>query len=107
MVQLDEGDLELEDEDSLKVMRLTERLKMLKAFEDEAAQVEAELKELLSAKFEEKDATTFVCNDIKFIYTKAGTRKSVDTLALKKAGLYEQYVKETPVAASVRITKRN
>lgn len=106
MVQLEEGDLELEDDDSLLVMRLAEQLKMLRGIAEEADRVEAQLKELLSAKFEEKDATTYVCNDLRFVYTKAGTRKSVDTLALKKAGLYEQYVKETPVAASVRITKR-
>lgn len=106
MVQLEEGDLELEDDDSIKIMQLTERLKMLQPFADEVAEIESQLKELLSAKFAEKDATTYVCNDLRFVYSKPTTRKSVDTLALKKAGLYEQYVKETPVAASVRITKR-
>ena len=63
------------------------------------------MKELLGTQFQEKEANTFVCNDYKFTYIAASTRKSVDTSALKKAGLYDQYVKETQVAASVRITK--
>jgi len=106
MVQLEEGDLELEDDESIEIMRLTERLKMLQPFVDEVEQLEKMLKDLLAERFEQKDATTFVCNDLKFVYSKPSVRKTIDTLALKKAGLYEQYVKETPVAASVRITKR-
>lgn len=34
----------------------------------------------------------------------AGTRKTVDTQALKAQGLYESFLKETPTKASVRVS---
>lgn len=106
MVQLDEGDLDTDEETINKVHRLTERLKMLKDFYDEYNAVSQELKELLGEQFKAKEANTFVCNDFKFTYVAPTTRKSIDSAALKKDGLYEKYTKETQVAASVRITQR-
>ena len=105
MKQLDEGDLDTDEDTIEQVRRLTARLDMLKVFVDEYDAATKELKELLGTQFQEKEANTFVCNDYKFTYIAASTRKSVDRSALKKAGLYDQYVKETQVAASVRITK--
>lgn len=106
MQQLQEGDLNPDHEFVEDVQRKIARMNMLRAFVDEYENLVAELRAQLAEQFAAKDATTFVCSDYRFTYSKPSVRKSVDTAALKKDGLYEKYTKESAVAGSVKITKR-
>lgn len=106
MQQLQEGDLNPDHEFIEDIQRKIERLKMLEVFAAEHDELAAELRAKLAEQFAAKNATTFVCSDYRFTYSKPSVRKSVDTTALKKDGLYEKYTKETAVAGSVKITKR-
>ena len=106
MQQLEEGDLELEPDVFSQVNRLVGRAEMLRPFQEEFESIQAELRKLMLEQFELKKATTFVYNDYRYTYSEPTVRKSVDIVKMKNAGIYEDYVKETPVAATVRITTR-
>lgn len=106
MKELECGDLTFDsDDESMMVQRKIEHLKMLEQFVEDYKNTETELKELLCGMFEKKQATTFAYDGVRFSYTKPSVRKSVDTAAMKKAGVYDQFVKETAIPAGVRITK--
>ena len=49
-------------------------------------------------------AKSFENDFLKITYKAPTTRKSVDTKALKDEGLYDLYLKETPVKSSVTVT---
>lgn len=106
MQKLEVGDLDVADDNLRKIQRYIARLEMLKVFADEYNDVEHELKQLLLGEFEAKNANTFVYDNYKFSYTKPSVRKSVDTAAMKKAGVYDQFIKETEIPAGVRLTKK-
>lgn len=106
MQQLEEGDLELDDDTFDKINRLVARSNMLRPFQEEFEQIQGELRQLLLEQFEAKKANTFVYDNYKYVYSGPTERKSVDTQKMKDEGIYEDYVKVTPVAATVRITKR-
>lgn len=106
MQQLEEGDLELGEDEFNKVDRLVARSEFLKQYQEEYESIQAELRQLLLEQFEAKKASTFVYHDYKYTYSEPTVRKSVDTTKMKDDGIYENYTKETPVAATVRITKR-
>lgn len=106
MQQLEEGDLAPDEEALTDIQRLTARAEMLRPFQEEFESIQAELRKLMLEQFELKKATTFVYNDYRYTYSEPTVRKSVDIVKMKNAGIYEDYVKETPVAATVRITKR-
>lgn len=105
MQELDSGDLTFDGNDAMVIQRKIEQLKVLESFVEDYKALESELKELLCGMFEHKRATTFAYGGIKFSYIKPTVRKSVDTTAMKQAGVYDQFVKETAVPAGVRITK--
>lgn len=106
MKELECGDLTFDsDDESMMVQRKIEHLKMLEQFVEDYKNTESELKELLCGMFEKKQATTFAYDGVRFSYTKPSVRKSVDTNAMKKAGVYDQFIKETAIPAGVRITK--
>lgn len=52
---------------------------------------------------EESGTKKFECDDAVFTYVAPTSRKTVDTKALKDQGLYDLFVKETPVKASLRV----
>ena len=106
MQQLEEGDLAPDEEALTDIQRLTARAEMLRPFQEEFESIQAELRKLMLGQFESKKATTFVYNDYRYTYSEPTVRKSVDIVKMKNAGIYEDYIKETPVAATVRITKR-
>lgn len=106
MQQLEEGDLAPDDDALTDIQRLVARSEMLRPFQEEFEAIQGELRQLLVGQFESKKASTFVYNDYMYTYLEPSVRKSVDTAKMKEAGIYEDYIKETPTVASVRITKR-
>lgn len=65
---------------------------------------EKEVKEALLKAMESNGVKGFENNFVKIIYKGPSTRKSIDTNALKEQGLYETFLKESPVKASVTLT---
>ena len=52
---------------------------------------------------EQSGVKRFENDDVEITYIDATTRNTVDTKALKEQGLYESFLKQTPVKASVRV----
>lgn len=78
----------------------------LKAFEIEKAKIEIkekELKKALLSAMEEHNIKRFENDDIRITYVAETIRKSVDSDKLKEQGLYDSFVKESKVKASVRL----
>ncbi len=65
---------------------------------------EAQLKESLVGAMEEHGINEIDTEIMKIKYVAPSVRKSVDTEAMKEQGIYEDFLKESPVKASVRIT---
>lgn len=110
MQQLEEGDLELDDDTYDKISKLVARSDMLRPFQEEFEQIQGELRQLLLEQFENKKANTFVYDGYKYSYTAPSVRKTLDKglcrQILNDDDAFEACFKETPVAASVKITKR-
>ena len=62
---------------------------------------EKKVKEALLNAMEENGIKSFENDFVKITYKAPTTRKSIDSNALKEQGLYESFVKETPVKSSV------
>lgn len=80
---------------------------MLKAFQIEKARMELlekEIKEAMLKAMEENGIKSYESDNVRITYKAPTTRKTVDTNALKEQGLYDAFVKESPVKASVAIT---
>ncbi len=62
-----------------------------------------EVKEKVKQAMEEFNITSFDNDDLTITYRKGTTRKSVDTKRLKEElnDIYQEYLKESPVASSV------
>ncbi|MBR5795390.1 MAG: hypothetical protein IKY26_04550 [Erysipelotrichaceae bacterium] len=68
---------------------------------------EKKLKESLLKAMEENGIKSFENDFVKITYKAPTVRSSVDTQALKEQGLYDSFVKESPVKSSVVITWRD
>lgn len=82
----------------------------LRAFQVQKAKMEMlekQLKASLLTAMEENGIKSFKNENVTITYKEATTRKTVDTNALKEQGLYDAFVKESPVKASVSITWRD
>ena len=82
----------------------------LRAFQVEKAKkemLEKQLKNALLNAMEENGIKSFKNENVTITYKEATTRKTVDTQALKEQGLYDSFVKESPVKSSVVITWRD
>lgn len=82
----------------------------LRAFQVEKAKMEMlekQLKNALLNAMEENGIKSFKNENVTITYKEATTRKTVDTNALKEQGLYDSFVKESPVKSSVVITWRD
>lgn len=80
---------------------------MLQAFQVEKARMELlekEIKEAMLKAMEENGIKQYESDSVRITYKAPTTRKSVDTNALKEQGLYESFLKESQVKASVVIT---
>ena len=79
----------------------------LRAFQVEKAKMdllEKKIKEAMLKAMKENNVKSYESENVRITYKDATTRKSVDTQALKDEGLYELYLKETPVKESIQIT---
>lgn len=68
-----------------------------------------EVKEKVKQAMEEYGITSFDNEDLTITYQKGTTRKSVDSKKLKEElpDIYEEYLKESPVASSVIVEVKN
>lgn len=107
MSGLEHGDLQVRDETQQEIQRLEGILREYRKCYDLYVETEANLRKLLVQEFTDVGGKTYVDGMFKFQFAPASVRKSVDTKRLKDDGLYEQYIKETAVAPTVRVTKRN
>ena len=79
----------------------------LKAFQIEKARMEMlekEIKEAMLTAMEQNGIKSYESDNVRITYKAPSTRKSVDSNALKEQGLYEAFLNESPVKASVVIT---
>lgn len=63
-----------------------------------------EIKNAMLEAMEKNNIKSFENDFLKINYKAPSVRKSVDTQALKDAGLYEFYLKESPVKSSVTVS---
>ena len=70
----------------------------------EMEKTEKKIKEDILKAMEKNDIKSFENEMIKITYKAPTTRKIVDTEALKEQGLYDAFMKESPVKASVVMT---
>ena len=79
----------------------------LRAFQVEKARMdmlEKQLKEALLKAMEANGVKSYESDNVRITYKAPTTRSTVDTQALKEQGLYDSFVKVSPVKSSVVIT---
>ena len=79
----------------------------LRAFQVEKARMdmlEKQIKEAMLKAMEENGIKSYESDNVRITYKAPTTRSTVDTQALKEQGLYDSFVKTSPVKASVVIT---
>lgn len=97
LIKVENNELQLAEEASL-------RLKELYKFKAEFDVKMDELKNQMLEAMEANGIKSFENDFLKITYKAPTIRKSVDTKALKDEGLYDLYLKETPVKSSVTVT---
>ena len=65
---------------------------------------EKEIKQAMLKAMEDNDIKSFENDFVKITYKAPTTRKTVDTNELKAQGLYDMFVKESPVKSSVTVS---
>lgn len=68
--------------------------------------VEKQLKKEIIKAMEENGIKSFENDDVKITYIEPNTRTVIDQKALKDAGLFNEFSKETETTSTVRITWR-
>ena len=84
-----------------------EVMKKLHDFQVEKAKMEMQEKEIKQAMLkamEDNDIKSFENDFVKITYKAPTTQKRVDTDELKAQGLYDMFLKESPVKSSVMLT---
>ena len=79
----------------------------LQAFQLEKARMdilEKQIKEAVLKAMEENNIKAYESDSVKIIYKAPTVKKIIDTASLKEQGLYEAFLKESPVKASVVFT---
>ena len=70
----------------------------------EAEKVEKNLKDSILKAMEDNNIKSFENDFVKVTYKAPSVRKAVDSARLKEEGLYDLYLKESPVKSSVTVT---
>lgn len=84
-----------------------EVMKKLHDFQVKKAEMdlqEKEIKQAMLKAMEDNDIKSFENDFVKITYKAPTTRKTVDTNELKAQGLYDMFVKESPVKSSVTVS---
>ena len=97
LIKVENNELQIAQEAS-------EKLKQLYAFKAEFDVRMDDLKNQMLKAMIDNNIKVFENDFMKITLKNASVRKSVDTQALKDAGLYELYLKEVPVKESVIVT---
>lgn len=97
LIKIENNELQIAKEAS-------EKLKQLYAFKAEFDVKMDDLKNQMLKAMIDNNIKVFENDFMKITLKNASVRKSVDTQALKDAGLYELYLKEVPVKESVIVT---
>ena len=82
---------------------LLEQITQLKYLEEQIDTWKFKHKEAIKEIFKRNGIKSFKNDYINITYVAPTIRKSVDTKALKEAGLYDLYSKETPIDEQIRI----
>ena len=92
---------------SEQVYQILERKRVL---EQEIEKVNLEMKEVeqgILQAMEENGIKWFENDQVRITYVEPTVRKSIDSAKLKKEGLYDFYLKDSPVKSSLRIRWKN
>ena len=82
------------------------KIKQFYALKKEIEIIEQNIKDNAVQYMEENDMDVWEDENFRVKYTAPRTDKTVDTEKLKADGLYQKYLKDKPVSASVRITQK-
>ena len=99
-IQVHNGQIDV----SLEVMQLLEEAREIDLRKKETDIKLAEFREALQNAMETNGIKKWDNSVMTAIYKPATERKSVDTNALKEQGLYDSFLKTSPVKASVQVT---
>lgn len=101
MLQVVEGTAVLAEDAVAKIVEFERMAKQIKEAEDN-------LKSAILKEMEEKNILSIDSPELKITYIPATQRESFDTKTFRQdfADLYDEYVKLSPVKASIRITVR-
>ena len=97
LVKVQDGHITVAEE----VMKKLHDFQVMKA---EMDLQEKEIKQAMLKAMENNDIKSFENDFVKITYKAPTTRKTVDTAELKAQGLYDMFVKESPVKSSVMLT---
>lgn len=84
-------------------------LEGLRAYQEQKKKMdklEKQLKKEIIKAMEDNGIKSFENDDVKITYIEPNTRTVIDQKALKDAGLFNEFAKETETASTVRITWR-
>lgn len=98
------------DEDLAKYLSHIEaRMNVLRPFRDEYDELEKQLRTLMLEMFEKTNTSKYSSSEYAFSYAPASVRKSLDTTRVKETlgDRVEDFMKETTIAATVRIKPIN
>lgn len=98
--------VKIENNDIVVEQNLIEDFIKFKKLKDEMDLKEKEFKQALKDAMEKVGKNNFIVPGLSATLKKATTRKSVDTTRLKNElpDIYEEYLKESPVASSITLT---
>lgn len=97
LVKVQDGHITVAEE----VMKKLHDFQVMKA---EMDLQEKEIKQAMLKAMEDNDIKSFENDFVKITYKAPTMRKSVDTNELKAQGLYDMFVKESPVKSSVTVS---
>lgn len=97
LIKIENNELQLNEE-------VSNKLKALYAYKAEFDVRMDEIKNAMLEAMEQNNIKSFENDFLKIVYKAPSTRKSVDTARLKEEGLYDLYLKESPVKSSVTVS---
>ena len=98
--------VKIENNEIVIAKEIVDKIKDFKKAKEEMDLMEKELKQQLKDQMEKLGVKKFIINGLSATLKDATTRKSLDTTRLKNEcpDIYEEYLKESPVASSITLT---
>lgn len=92
---------------SEQVYQILEKKRVLEQQIEEVNQQMSEIQDGILKAMEEHGIKWFENDQVRITYVEPTVRKSIDSAKLKKEGLYDFYLKDSPVKSSLRIRWKN